>query len=260
MSHPQAVAVEESAPVVEVAKGVQPPSPARRRASRKDVPSAPLIDPATISAPIEAVLLCSERPVSALRLAEALKLVAPREPGDDAPPSSASDSATGSIRNAIDWLNGQYEQTGRAFRIEQVAGGFRMMTLPQYAEAVAAFQGARAKTALTHAALETLAIIAYKQPMTRAKLEAIRGVACGDILRSLVDRRLVTIAGRAEELGRPILYATTKHFLETFGLSGLRDLPTIEEIRERAAAGEPLLAAGPANPGVGVSAAEPALE
>ena len=82
---------------------------------------------------------------------------------------------------------------------------------------------------LSRAALETLSIIAYRQPVTRASLEAIRGVACGEILRALLERRLVMIKGRAEELGRPMLYGTTKHFLDVFGLSSLKDLPKPEE-------------------------------
>ena len=133
----------------------------------------------------------------------------------------------------MEGLNAEYERTGRSFRIEQVAGGYRVMTLPRFAEVVAAFQGSRMRSSLSHAALESLAIIAYKQPVTRAQLEAIRGVACGEVLRSLIDRRLVTIAGRAEELGRPLLYGTTKQFLETFGLSSIKDLPSIEELRAR---------------------------
>src|SRR5262249_43042410 len=138
-----------------------------------------------------------DRPVPASRLVEALRL-SPAEPAtgtDDPEPAGETDAAparlpkakgtatkgdSGSalIRRAIELLNEQYGHTSRAFRIEEVAGGYRVMTLPQFADAVAAFQSARARTALTHAALESLAIIAYKQPITRAQLEAIRGVAC----------------------------------------------------------------------------------
>lgn len=138
------------------------------------------------------------------------------------------------IRAAVSRLNGVYEQTGRAFRIEQVAGGYRVMTLAKYADVLERFHGGRERSALSKAAIETLAIIAYKQPLTRAGLEAIRGVACGEILRALLERRLITIVGRAEELGRPILYGTSKRFLETFGLGTLKDLPTVEELRMRA--------------------------
>lgn len=137
------------------------------------------------------------------------------------------------LKEAVALLNGAYEQTGRSFRIESVAGGYRVMMLPRFAPAIAALQGARARTSLSQAALESLAIIAYKQPMTRARLEAIRGVACGEILRSLTERRLITITGRAEEVGRPILYGTTKRFLELFGLANVRDLPSVEDLKPK---------------------------
>jgi segregation and condensation protein B len=171
--------------------------------------------------------------VSALRLAEALGLSAKAvgQATEDTESTDERSSGATAVREAIGRLNSAYQETGRSFRIELVAGGYRVMTLPRFAKAIAAFQGGRSRTTLSHAALETLAIISYKQPITRARLEAIRGVACGEILRSLIDRRLVTVAGRAEELGRPILYATTKRFLETFGLSSLKDLPTMEELR-----------------------------
>jgi segregation and condensation protein B len=250
------------------------------------------IDPRRLAAMIEAVLLCADRPVPAIRLAEAADLVAPQAESEDAPlhatapatddaalssgaspaPDSSTDHSASSpapatdapaplpepkkqrrrrsgqsddhaaavrkqaltaIKSAVEHLNAEYAQTGRSFRIEALAGGYRIMTLPDFAQAVARFHGARARTSLSHAALETLAIISYKQPITRARLEAIRGVACGEILRSLIDRRLITIAGRAEELGRPILYGTTRRFLELFGLASLKDLPSVDEIRPK---------------------------
>jgi segregation and condensation protein B len=105
------------------------------------------------------------------------------------------------------------------------------MSLTAYAAVLAAFHGTRMSGRMGKAAVETLSIIAYKQPITRAHLEAIRGVGCGEILRSLLERRLVTIKGRAEELGRPILYGTTKEFLDAFGLATLKDLPTAAELQ-----------------------------
>jgi len=140
------------------------------------------------------------------------------------------------IGRAVALLNATYEKTSRAFRIELVAGGYRVVTLAVHAKAVATLHGLAAQQKLSKAAVETLAIIAYKQPVTKSTLEAIRGVSCGEVLRSLLERRLVTIAGRAEELGRPILYATSKGFLEAFGLGSLRDLPSTQEITGRAAA------------------------
>jgi segregation and condensation protein B len=132
------------------------------------------------------------------------------------------------IRQAVTVLNDVYEKTGRAFRIEQVAGGYQMLTLPQFGEHLKRLHQHEADAKLTKAALETLAIIAYKQPILRADLEAIRGVASGETIRSLMEKHLVKIAGRAELPGRPILYGTTKRFLELFGLNTLKDLPMSE--------------------------------
>jgi len=191
------------------------------------------VDAALLSAAapaVEAMLICTERPLSAARLGEGLVAAG-------VAPAKEAAGADRLAKAAIERLNDAYEKEGRAFRIDAVAGGYRIMTTPEQAAAVAAIRGAQARTVLSRAAIETLAIIAYKQPMTRATLEAIRGVACGEILRSLIDRRFVTIAGRAEEPGRPMLYGTTKRFLEVFGLSSLKDLPTVEEFRARAGEG-----------------------
>jgi segregation and condensation protein B len=144
---------------------------------------------------------------------------------------SAEESALAAIADSVVTLNRDYERTGRSFRIEEVAGGYRVMTLAAYAPVVAAYQRSRQSTKLTRASIETLAIIAYRQPITRAELEAIRGVSCGEVLRSLMERRMVTIKGRAEEVGRPILYGTTKQFLDVFGLASIKDLPTIQELK-----------------------------
>lgn len=173
------------------------------------------------------MLISTDRPLSAARLAEGLLAAG-------AVTAAHADRADGIAKAAVDRLNHDYAQAERAFRIDAVAGGYRVMTTPEHASAVAAIRGAQAKTSLSRAAVETLAIVAYKQPLTRASLEAIRGVACGEILRSLIERRLVTIAGRAEEPGRPMLYGTTKRFLEVFGLASLKDLPSVEEFRSRA--------------------------
>jgi segregation and condensation protein B len=195
---------------------------------------------------IEAILLTADRPVPAGRLAEALGLAVPTEesgePGE--PPvaetrtrrrgkhrGAQGDNPADQIASAVAELNRQYEATGRAFRIEAVAGGYRVMTLPGLAPVLAAFHRTRASSRLSRAAVETLAVIAYKQPITRSHLEAIRGVSCGEVLRSLLDRRLITIRGRAEELGRPILYGTTKEFLDAFGLASLKDLPSATELQ-----------------------------
>ena len=169
---------------------------------------------------VEAVLFASDRAVTAGRIAEALSI-------------SAGEGGALVVRDAIDRLNEAYEQTGRSFRIEKVAGGFRAVTTEAFADAIAAFQAGKAQRRLSRAALEALSIIAYRQPVTRAEVESIRGVACGEVLRSLLERRLIAITGRAEEVGRPMLYGTSKRFLEVFGIAGIRDLPAPEGFKPR---------------------------
>lgn len=173
-----------------------------------------------MSARVEALLLTSDRPMSPARIAEAISAA-----GGDAVDESAVDAAVAS-------LNEQYDTTKRAFRIERVAGGLRMMTRPEFGSLVSASARARDAGRLSQAGLETLAIVAYRQPITRADIEAIRGVACGDVLRGLLERRLIKIVGRAEELGRPMLYGTGREFLEAFGLASLKDLPNARELRQ----------------------------
>lgn len=175
---------------------------------------------------VEAIVFSSNRPVSAARIAEVL----PAVEGRAVTPSEIDD--------AIGRLNAIYAHTGRSFRIERVAGGYRVMTRPELADVLAAFHRAQASSRLSRAAVETLAIIAYQQPVTRARLEAIRGVGCGEVLRSLLERRLIAVTGRAEELGRPMLYGTTKHFLDTFGLNSIKELPSPEDPSAVRCAGE----------------------
>lgn len=229
----------------------------RRRTKQEPAPIAHTPEDVAALAPsLEAALLSTDKPVQPTRLAIALGLITlDPETGEDAKtatdgddrgaevqtkkPSAASlkaaraaaDAAAELIAAAVARLNADYEATGRSFRIESVAGGLRVMTLPAHAHVVAAMHRHRTSARLSRASIETLAIIAYKQPITRAQLEAIRGVACGEVLRSLMERRLVTIRGRAEELGRPILYGTTKQFLDHFGLATLSDLPTLTELK-----------------------------
>lgn len=217
------------------------PAAADTHAAPDSLPSgAPTAD--QLAPAVEAVLLSADRPVAASRLAESLGLALPE--GDETPPAVRPFSSPilrpsqfePLLAAAVASLNSAYEATGRSFRIESVAGGYRVMTLPAFAPVLAAFHRARNAARLSKPAIETLAIIAYKQPITRAELEAIRGVACGEVLKTLMDRRLVTIKGRAEELGRPILYGTTRQFLDHFGLPSLADLPTITELKPQDAA------------------------
>ena len=180
---------------------------------------------------IEAILMTADRPIGERKLASILGLVAGQTASDEDDDDADTAGPGQRVRDAIDQLNSTYESTERSFRIERVAGGLQMMTLPRFAEDIARLKGVRNQSRLSQAALETLAIIAYRQPILRADLESIRGVACGEVLRGLMERRLVRIAGRAEELGRPMLYGTTKEFLEVFGLATLEDLPQARELR-----------------------------
>lgn len=179
--------------------------------------AAPKTPDGLVPAAVEACLLASDRPLSAARLAQALSL------GVDA-------HSKAQVESAIDDLNAVYQQTGRAFRIQEVAGGYRIMTTPEVAGPVAVIRGAREQSRLSKSALEALAIIAYRQPIARAQVESIRGVSSGEVLKTLLDRRLIAIVGRAEEIGRPMLYGTTRQFLEAFGLASIADLPAVGEI------------------------------
>ena len=134
------------------------------------------------------------------------------------------------VRDAVDGLARDYAATGRAFRIEEVAQGWQLRTGTHVAAVVARLGRRAADERLSTAALETLAVIAYRQPVLRADVEKIRGVMCGEVLRALQERGLVRIAGRAELPGSPLLYGTTQRFLEVFGLRDVQDLPRDREL------------------------------
>ncbi|TWT45446.1 hypothetical protein RAS1_18710 [Phycisphaerae bacterium RAS1] len=196
--------------------------PAAPAAAAADAPSARQI--------IEAMLFSSDAPLSAARLADFL----------DGTPVRV-------VHGLIDELNATYAASGLSFRIQEIAGGYRMLTLPDFQPWVARLNKHRSQTRLTGAALEALSIVAYKQPIIRAEVEAIRGVACGEVLNRLREMGLVKIAGRAEIVGRPLLYATTRKFLDLFGLADLNDLPPMEALTlKRAPAVAPPLPMTPA--------------
>lgn len=132
----------------------------------------------------------------------------------------------------IDEINDDLEGTDRPFRIVKIAGGYQFATTPQHGHIVQRLLKARSRRRLTQAAIETLAIIAYRQPVTKAEIEAVRGVNSSEVVNSLVERQLVAMVGRAETLGKPLLYGTTDEFLRVFGLHGLSDLPKLREIDE----------------------------
>jgi segregation and condensation protein B len=173
----------------------------------------PGVEP-TVESVVEAVLFASDESLSAARLAE------------------IAGTTVKQLRKHIDDLNAKYKANNNAFQIEQIAGGYQMLTLSIYSHWLKKLIRARDDSKLSQPALETLAIISYKQPIIRADIEAIRGVAAGEMIRNLMYKRLVKITGRAEVLGRPLLYGTTKKFLEVFGLNSLKDLPKAEELKK----------------------------
>ncbi len=164
---------------------------------------------------VEAVLFATDEPIPPAKLVEIVGTGDVRE-----------------MRKIIETLNEKYEQMGTAFRVEEIAGGYQMLTLPIFNNWLKKLVKVRAESKLSPAALETLAIIAYKQPILRVDVEAIRGVAAGEMIRQLSEKGLVKIVGRAEELGRPLLYGTTKKFLQVFGLASLKDLPTAKDLQK----------------------------
>ena len=184
-------------------------------AAPAEAPVAPT--EAEIAATVEAILFATDTPLPPGKIAQVGEL-----PGVKV------------VRAAIVTLNERYEQIGCAFRIEEIGGGFQMLTQSRYHDVIERLTKARSESKLSQAALETLAIIAYRQPILRADVEAIRGVASGEVLRGLLEKGLVKIVGRAEVIGRPMLYGTTRKFLEVFGLGGLEDLPRVEELRSGA--------------------------
>ena len=165
---------------------------------------------------VEALILSSAEPISAAKLAEIIPYC-----------------KEGQAKDLVNELNTEYAEQDRAFEIWEVAGGFQLRTRAEFSGYLQKLQKERALR-LSQAALETLAIIAYRQPVTRAEIEDVRGVDAGAVVKSLLERHLIRIAGQREVPGRPMLYGTTRRFLEVFGLDRLKDLPTLRELDELA--------------------------
>lgn len=169
----------------------------------------------------EALIFAADEPVPASRIAAVYADVT----GEDPPSEEA-------VRQAIDGLNRAYEEGGRTFRAHTWAGAYRMATIPEVSAYLKAFYDQRRQTRLSRSLLETLAILAYRQPATKPEVDFVRGVDCDYALRKLLELGLIEVGGRSDSLGRPLLYRTTDGFLEQFGLSGLDDLPSLREIEE----------------------------
>jgi segregation and condensation protein B len=165
-------------------------------------------------AAVEAALFAADEPLVPRRLAVV---------------SGLADAAE--ARRQVQRLQALYDRDGTAFQVEEIAGGYQLLTRREYHGWLVRLRGGVSELKLSPAARETLTIVAYRQPIGRADLEGIRGVQSGDVLRLLMEKGLVRIAGRDDSLGRPVLYGTTKKFLQLFGLKSLRDLPQVGELK-----------------------------
>lgn len=170
-------------------------------------------DPKSKMQRLEAVLFMSRAPLPSRKISQLAEL----EDGTQA-------------RTMIKELNQHYDKLGRAFHVKRVGGGYQMLTRPQFANWIKRLDHIQRPKRLSNPAMETLTVVAYRQPIIKAEIEAIRGVSCGEMLRQLLEKGLVKIAGRSEKLGRPFLYATSKEFLTQFGLNSLKDLPRSNEL------------------------------
>jgi segregation and condensation protein B len=162
---------------------------------------------------VEATLFASQAPLTAGELARADESLTLED-----------------VQEAIQSLRESYDEADRAFQVYQLGDGYQILTRPEYAPYLERFDSIPRSPVLSHAALETLAIIAYRQPLGRIEIEDIRGVGSASVLRTLQDWELVEVVGRGEGLGRPLLYGTTRRFLEHFGLKGLMELPRPEDL------------------------------
>ena len=165
---------------------------------------------------LEAVLFLARQPLTTRRISQLAIL----EDGTEA-------------RVMIKALNEHYDQAGRSFHIKRVAGGFQLLTRPQFFDWINRIKKAPPMIRLSKSAQETLTVIAYRQPIIKADIETVRGISCGEMLRQLLEKGLVKIAGRSEDLGRPFLYATTRQFLTEFGFGSIEQLPQYENLGEQ---------------------------
>jgi segregation and condensation protein B len=161
---------------------------------------------------IEALLFATDKPLTIEQARNALDNLAPDE-----------------VRKAIEELKSEYEKSGRGMRIVEIAGGFQMITAPDFAGFLKKLYKGRRVERLSKPALETLAIVAYKQPVTRLEIELLRNVNIDGVVKTLLDKSLIRIAGRKKAPGRPFAFGTTRQFLEYFGLKSLEELPRMEE-------------------------------
>jgi len=184
----------------------------------------------TLARVVESLLFSAQKPLSAKEMVDVIKRAGQV---DELSPNEFAKVRESEVAAALEELKIEYGQQERAFQLVEKAEGWQLATDPAYANWVRQLFPAPKPARLTAPALETLAIIAYRQPITRPDVEAVRGVAIDGVLQTLMERGLVKISGRAEIPGRPLLYETTQFFLDHFGLRNLEELPNVEELRKR---------------------------
>jgi segregation and condensation protein B len=184
----------------------------------------------TLTKVVEALLFSAQKPLSIRELATAIKSA---DAADELSPNQFARVREAEVAGALEQLRVEYIEQERGFQLNEKAEGWQLATDPKYAGWVRQLFPSPKPARLSAPALETLAIIAYRQPITRADVEAVRGVNIDGVLQTLMERGLVKIAGRAEIPGRPLLYETTQFFLDHFGLRTLDEMPNVEELRTR---------------------------
>lgn len=197
-------------PETETANKESSPKPKKEKE-----PAIPVPEGMTADKIVEALIFSTSRPISSGKLCAIVDGVTPAR-----------------LQKIVKQLNSEYNESDRPYRINEIASGFRMYTTPQYAPWVQKLHKSVQNRKLTPAAIETLSIIAYKQPITKAEVESVRGVSCGQLIRTLIEAGLVFVKGKSSDVGAPNLYATTDTFLEEFGLKSLDDLPRPEEFTD----------------------------
>ncbi len=184
-------------------------------AVREEMMSTEIVSSTDVMSIIEALLFVSNGPLSVDRVAQVIEGV---------------DRAT--VCQIMEELRVRFNSNGGAVVLREIAGGFQLCTHPKYSAWVKKLSSVRASSKLSRAALEALAIVAYKQPVTRAEIEAVRGVSCAGVLALLLEKKFIRVAGRQDVPGKPLLYRTTQEFLQHFGLRSLKDLPRVSELKE----------------------------
>lgn len=173
------------------------------------------LDIQAVKASVEAALFASERPLTLAQITAALE-----------------EAERKVVHQVLDELRTEYDEQGRGFRLAEIAEGWQLLTRPQHAGVIRRLHRIKLANRLTRPSLETLAIIGYKQPLTKAEIEGIRGVGSDGVMQSLLERRLIRTVGRKDAVGRPLLYGTTREFLQAFGLKDLGELPKLTELKD----------------------------